>query len=356
MRREPGTDNVGSFDNTGDKYLSLTQQSPQHVVTKPNPQVIPAVEDVNASTPREQARSSPSDGTTGTTYVPPSPEQRPTTPPPFCSRCDELAAENEQVVRRLARSQQRLRDTTEMAQTHGQRLLRAAFQEKVRELTSAHSVKTTEMLNMQKKCFEEELEAMDAESQAALMGLQRELEMERGMRMEAEERYKREREAALEKTTATMVAVQRKMAQLHARVTRLEREKKNLAGTVSEKQVMIEVLASAAAAKDVERKRLEMLAEGRDEERKRKEGMVEGLEKEVVRLRERLAVEQRVNLNLMGRIEELEGKGNGEQDGGEETKEDEKREENNNVKRVARLYCSVIEEFGNAQSDVSTAE
>lgn len=274
--------------------------------------------------------------------------------PLCCSRCEELATDNEQLLRRVARLQQRLRDATETAQTHGQRLLRAAFQEKVRELTKAHSIKTTEMLNIQKKCFEEELEAMDAESQAASLDLQRELEVERGMRAEAEERYKREREAALEKTTATMVAVQRKMTQLHARVTRLEREKKSLAGTVSEKQVMIEVLASAAAAKDVERKRVELLARSREEERKRKDGMIERLEKESLGLRERLAVERKVNLNLLGRIEGLEGRENGKVDkvGREDTEEG----EGKRVNRGEKLYSSVIEGLANAQSDVSTNE
>lgn len=350
MKREPVADGVGRFGNGKDRdTLSTKQLLTQHAPMNPNPHIVPTVADASASMPQEKAGSPPPDDTPETPRVPASPEQQPPTPPPCCAQCDELAAENEQLVRRMARLQQRLRDTTEMAQTHGQRLLRAAFQEKVRELTNAHSVKTTEMLNMQKKCFEEELEAMDAESQAALMGLQRELEMERGMRVEAEERYKREREVALEKTTATMIAVQRKMAQLHARVTRLEREKKSLAGTVSEKQVMIEVLASAAAAKDMERKRLEVLTGAREEERRRKDGMVEGLEKEIVRLRERLGVEQKVNLNLLGKIEELEGRENGQGD------EEEKGEENK-VKRVERLYCSVIEEFGNAQSDVSTTE
>eukprot|EP00177_Eucheuma_denticulatum_P003084 GFKZ01005564.1.p1 GENE.GFKZ01005564.1~~GFKZ01005564.1.p1 ORF type:complete len:513 (-),score=134.39 GFKZ01005564.1:3027-4565(-) len=255
-------------------------------------------------------------------------------------RCDELAAENDVLVRRVARLRQRLHAALDTAQTHGQRLLRAAFQEKVRELTAEHSVKTTQMLNMQKKCFEEELEAMGMDSQMAVREVQRELEVERGLRRESEERYRKERELTLEKTTATMVAVQRKLAQLHARATRLEREKKSLAGAVAEKQVMIEVLASAAAAKDVERRRMELLSRTSEEERLRKEGVVERLETEVRGLREMLAQERKVNANLVARIEEIE------EAQGESEKE---------VKE-GKIFAGVGQDFVNAQSDVSTGE
>lgn len=255
-------------------------------------------------------------------------------------RCEDLATENDVLIRRVARLRQQLYAALDTAQTHGQRLLRAAFQEKVRKLTTEHNVKTTQMLNMQKKCFEEELEAMGMDSQMAVREVQRELEVERGLRKECEERYRKERELTLEKTTATMVAVQRKLAQLHARATRLEREKKSLVAAVAEKQMMIEVVASAAAAKDVERRRVELLSRTSEEERLRKEGVVERLETEVRGLRDMLAQERKVNANLVARIEDIESAQGGTE---KEAKE-------------GAAFAGVGQDFVNVQSDVSTGE
>lgn len=275
-------------------------------------------------------------------------------PEPPCARCMELYDENDHLSRKVARLRLKLQGALETAQTHGQRLLRAAYQEKVRELSQEHALKITEMLNMQKRCFEDELEAVDAESQAAVAALTRERDAEREARVMAEERFQREREAALEKTTVTMVAVQRKVTQLHARATRLDREKKSLVATVSEKQVMIEVLAGAAAAKDVERRRLDLLSKTQEEERERKDALVEALQAEVAQLREKLGQERQVSLNLIAQMDELEGERSGDRERHAEDLDDCKQQSKKEADRVGRLFASMIQDFTNVQSDVST--
>lgn len=275
-------------------------------------------------------------------------------PEPPCVRCMELYEENDHLSRRAARLRLKLQSALETAQTHGQRLLRAAYQEKVRELSQEHAQKTTEMLNMQKRCFEDELEAVDAESQTAIAALTKERDAEREARVRTEERFQRERESALEKTTVTMVAVQRKVTQLHARATRLEREKKSLTAVVSEKQIMIEVLASAAAAKDVERRRLDLLSKTQEEERQRKDALVETLQTEVAQLREKLGQERQVNLHLIAQMDELEGKRSGDRDRHAGDLDDCKQQSKKEVDRLGRLFASMIQDFANVQSDVST--
>lgn len=275
---------------------------------------------------------------------------------PGCSRCVQLEAENDRLSRIEARLRQRLTDALETTQTHGQRLLRAAYQDKVRELTANHTLKTTEMLNMQKKCFEDELEAVDAENQAALVAMQRDLDAERAARSAAEERFQVERDEALEKTSTTMMAVQRKLSQLHARATRLEREKKSLASTVSEKQVMIEVLVSAAAAKDVERRRVEMSSKAQKEERERKDVLLESLRGEVAQLRERLGQERQVNVNLVTQIEEMEGTRKEEHVRHAEDLDNCKQQSKNEADRLGRLFASMMQDFSNVQSDVATSD
>lgn len=220
--------------------------------------------------------------------------------------CIDLQQHNDHLKKRVARLSQRLRWAVDTAQTHGQRLLRAAYQEKVRELNTEHTMKTTEMLNLQKRCFEEELEAMGSEHQAALQKLHKELETERALRIAAEATYARERDLALEATTSTMHAVQRRVTTLNARVGKLEREKKTLTTAVNEKQIMIELLANKAAAKDVERRRLEVLERATEEERIRKEGIVQRLQQDVERLTDNLREERTSKFNLLLKLDELE--------------------------------------------------
>lgn len=273
-----------------------------------------------------------------------------------CPNCNLLVEDNDFLQRRVARLEVRLYKAVEVTQTHGQRLLRAAFQDKIREISAEHAHKTTEMLNLQKKCCEEELEAMENESQATITSLQMELRAERATRERLTKQFQAERDGTLERTEATMYAVQRKLGQLHARSTRLEREKNALAAANSEKQVMIEVLASTAAAKDVERRRLDLLSKTREEERQRKNKMIESLQNEVLELRKRLDQEGAVNASLLTSIERLQNDRDGDLERHAEDMADCKKESKQETERLGRLFASVMQDFANAQSDVSTTD
>ena len=273
-----------------------------------------------------------------------------------CPNCNLLMDENDFLERRVARLEARLYKAVEVTQTHGQRLLRAAFQDKIREITAEHAHKTTEMLNLQKRCCEEELEAMENESQATITSLQMELRSERATRERLTKQFQAERDGTLERTEATMYAVQRKLGQLHARATRLEREKNTLVTANSEKQVMIEVLASTAAAKDVERRRLDLLSKTREEERERKNKMIESLQNEVLELRKRLEQEGAVNASLLTSIERLQSDRDNDIERHAEDMADCKKESKQETERLGRLFASVMQDFANAQSDVSTTD
>lgn len=209
---------------------------------------------------------------------------------------------------------------------------------------------------MQKKCFEDELEAVDAENQAALMAMQRERDAEHAARTLVQDRYQMERDDALEKTAATMMAVQRKMSQLHARATRLEREKKSLAIALSEKQVMIDVLISAAAGRDAERRRVDLSSKALGEERERKVVLVKSLRGEAAQLREQLAQERRINLNLVSKIGEMECSRKEEHVRHAEDLDECKEQSKKEVDRLGRLFASMMHDFSTVQSDVSTTD
>ncbi|CDF39440.1 unnamed protein product [Chondrus crispus] len=319
-----------------------TPQSPQNPLTEPAspvdlPQSPQLTEIVHTSGP--------------TTPPPDSPPTLPSDPSEdaVCHQCAQLCEENDSLTRRVARLRQRLRDSFEQSQTHGQRLLRAAYQEKIQELSMEHAHRTTEVLNMQKQCFEQELEALESESQAAINSLTRERDAEREARVREEQGYRRERQLALDKTTATMIAVQRKMAQLHARATRLERDNKNLTAALIEKQIMVEVLASAAAAKDVERRRLDLLSRTQEEERNRKDSLIAALQAEVGHLREELVQDQQANNILAAQVEELKGERDGDRQRMEKDLDDCKQQQKKESDRLGRLFTSMIQDFATVQ-------
>lgn len=278
----------------------------------------------------------------------------PFAPDPNCVRCQTISAENDRLHRLVARLRFRLYEARETAQTHGQRLLRAAFQDKIHEITNEHAQQTTEILNRQKACFEEELEAMEKESHAAINDLQVQLHHERFEKEHMKRVFQRERDAALEKTNAIMQAVQRKIAHLHAKATRLEREKANLSAAHTEKQVMVEVLASAAAARDADRQKRELLSKAEDEERNRKNKLIDSMQSEIKQLRARLEEETQRSKSLLDRIEAMHVERDDEKKRHAQDIADCKTQSQKDGDRLGRLFASVIQDYANVQSDVST--
>lgn len=243
-----------------------------------------------------------------------------------------------------------------MHRTHGQRLLRAHYEHRLSEVMDENIAKTTSILNQQKKCFEDELEAMENEARAREAALRAELDEERTLNLRLESDFNREREEALEKADETMQAVQRKLAQLHARATRLEMEKNTLETTLTEKGLALDNLSVSLEERSVEKRRMQLIVKNADDERLRKDKVIEALQQEVSGLRERLSAEEDINLELQGKIKIVESKRQEDRTKFEKELAEFKVNAKKESDRLGILFGSVIQDFANAQSDVSAVE
>lgn len=275
---------------------------------------------------------------------------------PGCLNCDALCTENDHLKCTIQRLRMRLHDALDTAQTHGQRLLRAAFQEKVREMATDHVQQTTAILNKQKVCFEEELDAMDIETRTKIQLLQEKIVRERAERHQLEVAFENEKNEAIEKTCATMQAVQHKIALLCRRVVLLESQKNVLSAAHKEKQALVEVLASAAAARDLDRDREKMLSEADDEERKRKNAMLDLMQDEIKLLRKQLGEEKTRNKTLADKLGEARIHKEAQETRHAEELANCKKELQKDSDRLGNLFASVIQDYTNAQSDVSSSD
>lgn len=96
-----------------------------------------------------------------------------------------------ELARRLAHSERMRR------RPRGQTLMRRAFASKVEELALAHARTTAQMLNVQKGCFEAELEALAAEASDSCAALERTIvAMQRDAAMQAARLHEAEARAA----------------------------------------------------------------------------------------------------------------------------------------------------------------
>lgn len=287
------------------------------------------------------------------TVSPSKPNSIPNHQSQFCPNCHNLSQQNHRLERRVARLRVRLHDSVETTQTHGQRLLRAAFQEKLRQLTADHAHRTTEMLNIQKKCFEDELQLMETETQSAINALQAQLDHQRTQTDHLIFRYERQRHEAFDKTQFTMDAVQQKLSTLQARSTRLQREKDQLAEALEQKQLMIDVLASNAASQDLKTHRTLILENGLEDERKRKNTLVDSLQQEIAFLRNQLEEQRDQNRVMSVKVTRLEREHQEESQRYAKHLEDAKEESDEEIHRMGRLFASVIEDFTQSPSDES---
>lgn len=120
-------------------------------------------------------------------------------------------AQGNELQRRLELSEQlRVRERTR-SRTPTERVIRRAFAAKVEELALTHARTTARMLNVQKRCFEEELETLESEANATVTAFERHIS---SLRNESNLRmlnYQREKDAALSKTSSVLNAVKKRM-------------------------------------------------------------------------------------------------------------------------------------------------
>ncbi len=120
---------------------------------------------------------------------------------------------NEELHARLARSEELRAGLRRRAAERppAERVLRRAFADKVEQLALTHARTTARMLNVQKRCFEEELESLEGEAHATVVAFERQFAKLRDDAAAKDEDHAREREAAFAKTAAVMAAVKRRI-------------------------------------------------------------------------------------------------------------------------------------------------
>ncbi len=132
-----------------------------------------------------------------------------------------------EVQKRLERSE-RLRAKMRAARpkdTPTERTMRRAFAAKVEQLALTHARTTARMLNVQKRCFEEELESLEGEAQATCIAFERQFAELREEFNAKEEEHAKEREAAYAKTATVMAAVKKRFERMDAYVRTVEAQR-----------------------------------------------------------------------------------------------------------------------------------
>lgn len=272
---------------------------------------------------------------------------------PLCGDCHHLRKQNAVLQRRVARLCHRVHTASETQQTHGQRILRAFYDHKFTKLNEDHERRTTHLLNRQKDCFREELGYLkDAREREATRTSRFENECARLASVVSA--LERDRDTIVQRSEEKLNAVQRKMSHLHARTLRLEREKINLEHTISEKTLLIDSLVATASAHEAEKRRVDIIARSSNDERVRKDRVIDALQTEVNGLRHRLSAEMEINSQLVHTIETVEGKRASDRARHDESLTKCRIESQKEADKLGRLIASVIQDFANAQSEVST--
>lgn len=276
---------------------------------------------------------------------------------PECSSCDKKAIENELLQRRVARLIYRVQTAAEMQRTHGQRILRAYYEQKVLAMDGEHRRTVAAMLNRQKLCFEVEMENLESESRSREAALNTQLQEERGKlasMASVMSAIQREKESVVERSEEAMRALQRNLTQLQARTARLEHEKTSLEVQLAEKRVLVDTLAAAASVPDHEVRREDIVAQLSKDERIRKDKIIDALHAEIKGLRHRLNAEMEINAQLVHSIKTVEEKRRDDRVKHEESLGQCKAGFQKDADRLGRLIASVIQEFANAPSEAST--
>lgn len=146
------------------------------------------------------------------------------------------------------------------SRTPTERVMRRIFARKVEALALTHARTTARMLNVQKRCFEEELESLEAEAHATVVAFERQFAALRDDVAVKDEEHARERDAAYAKTAAVMAAVKKRIERADARLAAVERQRDAAAAAAHQRHALLDALARerAAARADAEAARTEV--------------------------------------------------------------------------------------------------
>lgn len=270
-----------------------------------------------------------------------------------CAGCMQAHVHNLQLRRNLAKVTHRLQKASETQQTHGQRLLRAYYEQKLTELGRGQQRYATHVLNQQKKCFEEELEHLETEFRTREHALRVQLEQERSRMAAMVKAFERERDSVITKTEETISCLQRKLSQGLTRSSNLEWENAHLVRSLSDKSAIVEALLANAEATDEQRRRVHIAANASGDERARKDRVIDALESEVRDLRQRLSAEVAINAQLLEAIETVEGNRNNDRAKYKDELSECRTESKKDLDKLSRLVSTIIQDFVDAKGNVS---
>lgn len=270
-----------------------------------------------------------------------------------CAGCMQGLVHNLHLRRSLAKVTYRLQKASETQQTHGQRILRAYYEHKLTELGRGQHRYATQVLNQQKKCFEEELDQVEAEARMREASLRAQLEQERARTAAMVKAFERERDAVVAKTEETISCLQRKLNQGLSRSSNLEWENAHLIRSLSEKSALVEALIANAEASEENRRRADVMSKASVDERVRKDRVINALESEVRDLRQRLSTEAEINAQLLQAIETIEGNRDNDRVKYIERLSECRTESKKDIDKLGRLVSSLIQDFVDAERNVS---
>lgn len=270
-----------------------------------------------------------------------------------CAGCMQALVHNLQLRRNLAKVTHRLQKACDTQQTHGQRILRAYYEQKLTELARGQQRYATQVLNQQKKCFEEELEHLETEFRTREHALRVQLEQERSRMATMIKAFERERDSVITKTEQTISCLQRKLSQGLSRSSNLEWENAHLLRSLSDKSAIVEALLANAEATDEERRRVDLVAKASVDERARKDRVIDALESEVRDLRHRLSAEVAINAQLLQAIETVEGNRNNDRAKYKDQLSECRTESKKDLDKLSRLVSTIIQDFVDAKGNVS---
>lgn len=215
--------------------------------------------------------------------------------------------------------------------TPKERMLRRAFTRKMEALALTHARTTARMLNVQKRCFEEELESLEAEAHATVVAFERQFAALRDDVAAKDEEHARERDAAYAKTAAVMAAVKKRIERADARLAAAERQRDAAAGAAQQRHALLESLARDRAA-------ARSYADSARSELSRKNRLVDRLQAELTAATAALAEARESNERVVGRTTPSTRLGRAR-----------RLTAPPNAQELGNIFASVIADFANAQ-------
>ena len=196
------------------------------------------------------------------------------------------------------------------------------------------------MLNVQKRCFEEELESLESEAHSTVLAFERQFAALRDDVAAKDEEHARERDAAYAKIAAVMDAVKKRIEQADARVVTMQKQRDSAVIAAKQRHELLGALARerAAAFADAEAVRMEL---------SRKNRLVDQLQHELADIASALAVARAAPVAVL-----LERNSNTRNRPAARLARDSNVSAPENARRLGDLLASVIADFANAHSEV----